>query len=88
MKTVFRICARVIGLVLATATASLGSAYDPAATIGGTASERATGAAPASPMACCKICTKGKACGNSCIHQSYTCHKGRGCACNASEVCE
>ena len=37
---------------------------------------------------CCKICSKGKACGNSCIRQSYTCHKGRGCACNADEVCE
>lgn len=37
---------------------------------------------------CCKICSKGKACGNSCIRASYTCHKGRGCACNAEEVCE
>lgn len=32
--------------------------------------------------ACCKICTKGKACGNSCIAKSKTCHKGKGCACN------
>ena len=31
---------------------------------------------------CCKICTKGKACGNSCIQKSKTCHKGRGCACD------
>lgn len=31
---------------------------------------------------CCRICTVGKACGNSCISRSYTCHKGRGCACN------
>ena len=36
---------------------------------------------------CCKVCTKGKACGNTCISASYTCHKGRGCACNASEIC-
>ena len=34
-------------------------------------------------QACCKICRKGKACGNSCISRSYTCHKGPGCACNA-----
>ncbi len=34
--------------------------------------------------ACCKICSKGKACGDSCISRSYTCHKGRGCACNAN----
>jgi hypothetical protein len=36
---------------------------------------------------CCKVCDVGKACGNSCISRSYTCHKGRGCACNASQVC-
>ena len=33
-------------------------------------------------MACCKICKKGKACGDSCINKSYTCHKPPGCACN------
>jgi hypothetical protein len=37
---------------------------------------------------CCKICSKGKACGNTCIRRSYDCNKGRGCACNADEVCE
>ncbi len=31
---------------------------------------------------CCKICTKGKACGDSCISRSYTCRKGPGCACD------
>lgn len=31
---------------------------------------------------CCKICTKGKACGDTCISASYTCHVGPGCACN------
>ncbi|MFA5107689.1 MAG: hypothetical protein WC497_05190 [Patescibacteria group bacterium] len=31
---------------------------------------------------CCKICSKGKACGDSCISRSYTCHKGPGCACD------
>jgi len=31
---------------------------------------------------CCKICTTGKACGDSCISRRYTCHKGPGCACN------
>lgn len=36
---------------------------------------------------CCKVCSKGAACGDSCISRSYTCHKGRGCACNAAEVC-
>jgi endonuclease YncB( thermonuclease family) len=32
---------------------------------------------------CCKICRKGKACGNSCIRRTYTCRKGPGCACDA-----
>ncbi len=31
---------------------------------------------------CCKICTKVKACGNTCINASYTCHVGPGYACN------
>ena len=33
-------------------------------------------------QSCCKRCNKGKACGNSCISKSYTCRKGKGCACN------
>jgi len=33
---------------------------------------------------CCKICRKGKACGNSCIRRTYTCRKQRGCACDAN----
>jgi hypothetical protein len=40
-------------------------------------------ASPAPPRpVCCKICTKGKACGNSCININYTCHQPPGCACN------
>ncbi len=31
---------------------------------------------------CCKICRKGKACGNSCIKRSYTCRQPPGCACD------
>jgi endonuclease YncB( thermonuclease family) len=33
---------------------------------------------------CCKICRKGKACGNSCIRTTYTCRKQPGCACDAN----
>jgi hypothetical protein len=33
--------------------------------------------------ACCKICTLGKACGNTCINASYTCRQPPGCACDA-----
>ncbi len=37
---------------------------------------------------CCKVCDRGKACGNTCISRAKNCHKGRGCACNVDEVCE
>ena len=33
------------------------------------------------PAACCKVCTKGKPCGDTCIAQDKTCHVGPGCAC-------
>jgi endonuclease YncB( thermonuclease family) len=33
--------------------------------------------------ACCMICRKGKACGDSCISRKKTCHKPPGCACDA-----
>lgn len=33
------------------------------------------------PRECCKFCSKGKACGDSCISRSFTCRKGCGCAC-------
>lgn len=36
---------------------------------------------------CCRVCDKGKACGNSCISRKFVCHKGRGCACDSGEVC-
>lgn len=31
---------------------------------------------------CCKVCRKGKACGNSCIARHLTCHQPPGCACD------
>jgi beta-lactamase superfamily II metal-dependent hydrolase len=32
---------------------------------------------------CCRVCTTGKACGNSCISRDRQCHQAAGCACNA-----
>lgn len=32
-------------------------------------------------QACCKYCSKGKPCGDSCISRAKQCHKGQGCAC-------
>jgi hypothetical protein len=43
---------------------------------------------PASPTpeepleTCCKVCRKGKACGNTCIARDKTCTVGPGCACD------
>ena len=43
---------------------------------------------PAAPEAvlldarCCKICSKGQACGDSCISRDRQCGKGPGCACD------
>ncbi|MHC4621328.1 MAG: LysM peptidoglycan-binding domain-containing protein [Planctomycetota bacterium] len=38
---------------------------------------------PPAQRSCCKICRKGKACGDSCISRDKTCHQPPGCACNA-----
>ena len=35
------------------------------------------------PLTCCKMCTRGKACGNSCIARNKTCRQPPGCACDA-----
>ncbi|UFM65536.1 hypothetical protein LOS78_18070 [Paracoccus sp. MA] len=32
--------------------------------------------------ACCKMCSKGKACGDSCISRDKQCRKGVGCTCD------
>ncbi len=31
---------------------------------------------------CCKVCTTGKACGDTCIQKTDTCNQPPGCACN------
>lgn len=40
-------------------------------------------APPVASPACCKVCTTGQACGNSCISRRYQCRQPPGCACNA-----
>lgn len=34
------------------------------------------------PLACCRTCHEGKACGDSCIARTSTCTKPPGCACD------
>jgi hypothetical protein len=33
-------------------------------------------------LVCCKVCSVGKACGNTCISRDKECHVGPGCACD------
>ncbi len=40
-------------------------------------------APPVTEKVCCRYCSTGKACGDSCISRSYTCHKAPGCACDS-----
>jgi hypothetical protein len=41
-----------------------------------------TSQARATSGQCCKICHKGKACGDTCISRQDVCHVGPGCACD------
>jgi hypothetical protein len=68
--------------------AILGLAFAPVLSVGAPSVREISDANCIPADQCCKICDRGKACGNTCISRSYNCHKGRGCACNASEVCE
>lgn len=36
----------------------------------------------ANTSGCCKVCSTGKACGDTCISRAYECHVGAGCACD------
>ena len=36
---------------------------------------------------CCRVCTRGEACGDACISASAACEHAGGCACDAEEVC-
>ncbi|MDD3661616.1 MAG: thermonuclease family protein [Candidatus Dojkabacteria bacterium] len=56
---------------------------DVSCTSGCAAAQPAPVTTPAPEQICCKYCTTGQACGDSCISKSYTCHKPPGCACNA-----
>jgi hypothetical protein len=60
---------RALAFLAAAATLALGpAAIDMCAAAGG--------------GCCCRVCSAGKACGNSCIARDKICHKGKGCACD------
>lgn len=69
--------------LLLPALALAGATPQPAGSFAGsaqacTAIEGGTTAA----QPCCRVCKKGKACGNSCIARDKKCHQPPGCACN------
>jgi len=66
--------ALMVGLVV---VALLGIVSAP-----GLALEPASHTIESAPRECCKICKKGKACGDSCISRDKKCHKPPGCACD------
>ena len=35
---------------------------------------------------CCRICTRGKPCGDSCIARNKVCRRGSGCACSGDQL--
>ena len=59
------------------ATESASAPVRPRRSSGGSAVKR-----PPLRSSCCRICRKGKACGDSCISITKTCRKPLGCACN------
>ncbi|MBK1625207.1 hypothetical protein CKO32_16735 [Afifella marina DSM 2698] len=73
----------IVSLVLLTSISQAAPTLDIAAALKGPAHEAQTNITPlpVQPAACCKHCSKGKPCGNSCIARNKTCHKGPGCAC-------
>ena len=68
---------------LVLAARSFGTCYGLAATPTQRALPSATATPPVYvPRPCCKYCSTGKACGDSCIARSKVCHQPPGCACD------
>jgi hypothetical protein len=76
---------RVVAELMPTDTSTAGLAKDelPVQWSISEAREPSKNPTPApAPKTCCRVCTTGKACGDSCIASTSTCHKPSGCACN------
>lgn len=65
--------------------ANTGSARSGSVTVAGQSVSISQAAVAASPV-CCKVCTTGKPCGDTCIAASSTCHTAPGCACSAASA--
>ena len=71
-----------IGLLLALGIGLVVSAPASASPLGSVRPDVPWTPMPIEVQGCCKICSKGKACGDSCIARNKTCRKGGGCACD------
>jgi hypothetical protein len=89
-----RTLALLVALLSLTTSASSETAYGPS-TVGQATlfteahtdnrlfrSLTGAGAFHSTAVACCKVCSLGKACGNTCISRNKTCHVGQECACD------
>lgn len=77
MRTIF--AAAVAACLALSATAA--PAPDYVAMVRSLAQETTQSTTDVIKAACCKRCSKGKACGNSCISKDKQCHQPPGCAC-------
>lgn len=59
-----------------------GSSSEPRDPVGGSSSVTPRSSQEDGPSGCCRTCSQGKACGNSCISRQLTCRVGSGCACD------
>jgi len=87
--TLLMVALSVLAMTWSAAAAEPSSSTEQTESISGPTQQMTLGpldfgqSVPATPAACCKVCTTGKACGNSCISRTKTCHKPPGCACDA-----
>jgi hypothetical protein len=73
----------LVSAVLMLTTPSLAEDPHPVPVARAAASLLSFDVAPApAPEECCKVCRKGKACGDTCIARDKICRVGPGCACD------
>lgn len=82
MKRVIYLC--VVAIATAGITWNLSQAkVSDGGTVSVEMSEAEAAVYGAPQYQCCRVCSVGYACGNSCISRAKQCHKPKGCACDA-----
>jgi beta-lactamase superfamily II metal-dependent hydrolase len=69
------------GTAFFSVAANTGSARSGSITVAGQSVSVSQAGVATTPV-CCKVCTTGQPCGDTCISLSYTCHTAPGCACD------